>query len=82
MSQNIPRQEIEKWLNKIEPLIDNIQILDPRGENMLRNMKAYISDCKHFLEKEDFMRSFEAVIWAWAIYEICSDLDIFKKNVE
>ena len=75
--KEIPRQEIEKWLEKIEALIENIETFDSQGNHWFTNMKAYIADSKHFLESGDHMRSFEAVIWAWAIYEICVDLGKF-----
>jgi hypothetical protein len=65
-------------IEKIEPLIGRIEIKDDRGEEMLVNMKAYISDSKHFLGDENYLKSFEAIVWAWAILEICEELDIFK----
>ena len=80
MTKEIPREEIEKWLQKIEPIVETIDVFDSKGESMFTNMKAYIADCKHFLEKGDYMRSFEAVVWAWAIYEICRDLGVFGEQ--
>lgn len=81
-NKEIPREEIEKWLDKIEAIADTIEIENAKGDEMLQNMKAYIADSKHFLEKGDYMRSFEAVIWAWAIFEICTDLGVFTQIVE
>jgi hypothetical protein len=72
------KNEIVKMIEKIEPLIGRIEIKDDRGEEMLVNMKAYISDSKHFLGDENYLKSFEAIVWAWAILEICEELDIFK----
>ena len=72
------REETIKMLEKIEPLIDKIEVNDEKGEEMLENMKAYIADSKHFLGKENYLKSFEAIVWAWAILEICEELGIFK----
>jgi len=72
------KNEIEKMLEKIEPLIDKVEIKDERGEEMLVNMRAYISDSKHFFEDKNYLKSFEAIVWAWAILEICEELGIFK----
>jgi hypothetical protein len=72
------KNEIVKMIEKIEPLIGRIEIKDERGEEMLVNMKAYISDSKHFLGDENYLKSFEAIVWAWAILEICEELDILK----
>ena len=70
--------ETNKWLDKIEPIVKKIDCFDSKGEEMLQNMKAYIADSKHFLEKEDYVRAFEAIVWAWAIYEIGMDLEKFS----
>ena len=78
MIQTILENETNKWLARIEPIAEKIECFDSKGEHMLQNMKAYISDTKHFLEKKDYVRAFEAVVWAWAIYEICLDLGIFS----
>lgn len=74
------RDEIEKMTKKIEPLVDKISVKDDRGEEMLNNMKAYISDSKHFLKAGNDIKSFEAIVWAWAILEICEELEVF--NIE
>jgi len=72
------REEIIKMLEKIEPLIKKIEVSDEKGEEMMENMKAYINDSKHFLGKENYLKSFEAIVWAWAILEICEELNVFK----
>ncbi|NIO44256.1 MAG: DUF357 domain-containing protein [Candidatus Aenigmarchaeota archaeon] len=72
------KEETLKMLKKIESLIDKIEIVDSRGEGMLTNMKAYISDSKHFLDNKDFIKAFESIVWSWAILEICEELGIFK----
>lgn len=72
------KDETVKMTRKIEPLIDKIEVKDDKGEEMLVNMKAYISDSKHFFENKNYLKSFEAIVWAWAILEICEELGIFK----
>ena len=78
MSNIITANEIEKWLKKIRPIIEKIHLKTPQAQEMYENMKAYISDSNHFLENGDYVRAFEAVIWAWAIYEICMKLGVFE----
>ena len=70
--------EIEQMTEKIEPLVKRIKVDDEKGQEMLTNMKAYIKDSKHFLEKGNLLKSYEAIVWAWAILEICEDLGVFK----
>lgn len=80
MKDKITLEDIEKWTKKLEPLVDNIIVTDQKGEDMLTNMKAYIADSKHFVENKDYVRGFEAMVWAWAIFELCRELDIFQVN--
>jgi hypothetical protein len=72
------REEIIKMLGKIEPLVDKIGVKDKKGEEMLENMKAYITDSKHFLNKKNYLKSFEAIVFAYGILETCEELGVFK----
>jgi uncharacterized protein len=66
--------ETQKWLKKIEAL--NIEAKTDKGKEHKANIEAYIKDSKYFLEKKDYVRAFEAVIWAWAFLEISKDLEL------
>jgi len=79
MNDKVTIEEIEKWRGKLEPLVKNI-VSD--NSEMLINMKAYVSDSKHFQKNGDLVRSFEAIVWAWSIYEICTNLGIFRVNLQ
>jgi len=69
------RGETLKWLERIE---DKIIALDgDRG--FIENVKAYVSDSKYFLQKNDLVRAFECVVWAWAWLEI--GLEIGKLRI-
>jgi hypothetical protein len=72
------QEETLKMLKKIEPMVDKIKVNGDKGEEMLTNMKAYISDSKHFLKEKDFIRAFESVVWSWSILEICKELGYFR----
>ena len=78
MRDKVTIEEINKWTEKMEKIVNDIEVIDSRGELMLTNLRAYISDSKHFLGQGDYVRSFEAIVWAWAIFEICVDLDVFS----
>jgi hypothetical protein len=49
-------------------------------EHFLENVSAYIRDCQYFLEKDDLIRAFEAVIWAWAWMEIGLDKGFLRQT--
>jgi len=76
MLENDLRSETEKWLKKIKAERKKIRLKDKTKANFLTNIDAYISDSEHFLKKQDLIRSFEAVIWAWAWLEIGTQMKI------
>ena len=68
--------ETEKWLTKLEAL--EISALTDKGKDFKTNIEAYISDTRHFLEQKDYVRAFEACVWAWAWCEIGKEIDILR----
>ena len=58
--------ETVKWQSKAQVLYEDIS----GEEEFMENISAYIRDCQYFLEKDDLIRAFEAIIWAWAWMEI------------
>lgn len=66
------RKEIEKWTERLEKELKKIK--DDEENEFLTNIKAYLSDSKHFYDKKDLIRSFEAIIWAWAWLEIGKEI--------
>ncbi len=84
---DMTKEELQKqtkfWLDKIERETKDIK---PTGrldrkqtEEIIKNMRAYISDCKYFMQKNDWMRAFEAVTYAWGIFETCLRAGLVKK---
>ena len=62
------RKEIDKWLPKAKAEVAKIKKV--QDKEFLVNINAYIKDTEYFLEKGDLIKSFEAVVWAWAWLEI------------
>ena len=79
MNDKITKEEILKWLNKL-PDVNSINAKSEKAKEWLVNMKAYISDSKHFMDKGDLVRSFEAMLWASLIYELMIDLGEFGEK--
>ena len=78
MRDRVEREEVEKWLKKLEERKDNLFPLNERGAWFIENINAYIQDCRHFMEKGDMVLAFEAIVWAWAWYEIGKELKLIK----
>jgi len=72
-NDRIEPEEITKWLDKLEPMLENVEVVNQRGESFLQNAKAYVSDSRHFLEQGNLVKSFEAMIWASFLSEIRID---------
>jgi len=68
------KSETEKWLAKLEERMANTRLVKGSLEskvlgNAMENVSAYIKDCHHFLENKDYFNAFEAVIYAYGIWE-------------
>jgi len=72
--------EIEKWSKKLDDSLLSVQPLGEKGTKMLQNIKAYRNDSKHFLERGDLVKSFECLIWAWAILDLGKELELFRTS--
>ncbi len=77
------RHQTLKWLPKLEKEFRSVR---PTGklpkkefDSLVRNMNAYVSDAHHFLDMKDYVRAFEAVIYAWGIYETAQRVGIIAK---
>jgi len=68
------KEETEKWLERLN---DELEGLD-RDVDQMENVLAYRDDTTHFLEEEDFIRAWEAVIYAWGILETLQRLGKFE----
>ncbi|PSH00398.1 MAG: DUF357 domain-containing protein [Nanohaloarchaea archaeon SW_7_46_7] len=68
------KQETEKWLEKLEEELEGLD----RDVEQMENVLAYRDDTRHFLEQEDFVRGWEAVIYAWGILETLQRLGKFE----
>ena len=72
------RNETEKWLKKINDEAQHISLKDKSRDYMVTNIHAYIKDAEIFLKENKLIMAFEAVLWAWAIYETMKELDIIE----
>ena len=70
--------ETEKWLKRAEAEFSKAKPIGKKGESFAKNIAAYLNDTKYFSEKKDYVRAFEAVIWAWAWIEIGREQKILE----
>lgn len=72
------RKETDKWTERIGMEIAKVRLKDPSKKRLLENVHAYVKDSRHFMEKGDLIRSFEAIVWAWAWLEILKELKVLE----
>ncbi len=75
-------KETEKWTRRLETELDAAKPVKKKGERFLDNVKSYTSDSKHFFDKKDYVRAFEAVVWAWAFLSIGKDMGLVKVDIK
>jgi len=78
MIDRIPREEIEKWLNKLKKELETAKAVNKKGKEFLENINAYLYDCEHFLKNGDYVLSFESITWAWSYWTIDKDLELLE----
>lgn len=74
MTDRIPREEVAKWLNRLEQKLKSVEAKSKGGQDALRNAEAYRDDCKHWLEQGNLFLAFEACVYSWAIVETAENL--------
>jgi len=67
------KAETEKWLSRIEEEMPRVHET-AKNRDFVRNIKAYISDCRHFAKEGKLVLAFEAIVWAWAWLQILQEL--------
>lgn len=64
---------MEKKVTKTKPL-------DKKGENLLRNIIAYIYDTKYFMKEGDYIKSWELISFTWGLYEAGIEMKKIKED--
>jgi hypothetical protein len=67
--------EIDKWTAKLKDVIGE---MSADNEYFTKNIIAYMNDSAHFRKQGDLVRSFEAIVWAWAFYTIGKEIGEIK----
>ena len=70
--------ETLKWLERAKSLFRGVS----GDRHLSENISAYLQDSEYFLENQDLVRAFEAVVWAWAWMEIGLELGLLHKDAD
>lgn len=70
--------EISKWTRKLERELTSV-----RGEEKtVENIRAYLEDSKHFHSKGELVKSFECLIWGWALLQLGREVGLIYDQGE
>lgn len=69
IKDKIPKELIEEWLDKLNKKIEKIKPTDKKGEELIKNIQAYIYDTEHFLKEGDYVKAWELISFAWGLFE-------------
>lgn len=72
------RDVAKKEIDQMDEIIEEVKVVDKKGNDIMELSKAYFSDSKHFFEKKDFIRAFEAVVISWTYIDSGLHLKVFK----
>ncbi len=75
-------EEIKKWTAKLDDALSVARARSEQGWKMFSNIKAYREDSGHFLEQGDLIKSFECLIWAWALLELGRELSHLEVQIK
>lgn len=70
------KEETRKWSKRLDEALANAYANTGKGVEFLTNVKAYQTDSLHFMQRGDLVRSFEALLWAWAYLTIAKELEL------
>ncbi|RLI97611.1 MAG: hypothetical protein DRO99_02770 [Candidatus Aenigmatarchaeota archaeon] len=78
------RHQTIKWLGKLEDEMKHVcnggKLPKQQYDSLMENLNAYIKDTRHFMERGDMIRAFEACIYAWGILETARRVGIITNK--
>jgi hypothetical protein len=76
--EDLARKEIEK----MEKILKEVKVKDTKALEVYNLALSYFTDAKHFLEKKDFVRAFEAIVICWAYLDACLHFGFLETSEE
>ncbi len=67
----------EREINKIDAVLKNLKVIDNSALELYNLILSYFGDAKHFLNKKDFIRAFEAAVICWTYCDAGLHLKVF-----
>jgi hypothetical protein len=65
--EELTKEEIEK----MKKVLKEVKVKDAKALEVYNLALSYFIDAKHFFDKKDFVRAFEAIVICWAYLDAC-----------
>jgi len=78
VKNRIEREEIERWLKKLEDKLNKARLIDEGRKDFLENIHAYVNDCKYWMDKGDYVKAWEVISFAWGLFEAGEEFGVLK----
>jgi hypothetical protein len=68
----------EKEVKRMEGVLSGLKVVDNRALELYNLVLSYTKDARHFFEKGDYVRAFEAAVISWAWVDAGLHLSAFS----
>ena len=68
----------EREIKRMEEVLKDTVVKENRALEIYNLALSYHTDAKHFFEKGDFIRAFEAVVISWTYIDAGLHMDVFE----
>jgi len=68
----------KKEIEKMEKVLKEVKVKDAKALEVYNLALSYFTDAKHFLDKKDFVRAFEAIVICWAYLDACLHFNLLE----
>ena len=71
-------KEADKEIKRIDEVLENLEVLDYHGEEILEMANSYHKDSKYFFKEKMFLQAFEAAVISWAYLDVGMHMNFFE----
>jgi hypothetical protein len=72
------RDLAKKEVERMESVLSSLKVLDNKALELYNLILSYTNDARHFFEKGDYVRAFEAAVISWAWVDAGLHLSAFS----
>ena len=71
-------KEAQKEIDRIDKIMENLELIDPKGKELHEVLQSYYTDAKTFFHKGQFLQALETAFIVWAYADAGLHLKVFK----